>query len=86
MQENCTHCGHNFSKEPGFYWGAMYISYALATIEMAMVYAVCIAVLGFSALDITNLIASIVVVIGLFPFNFRMARLLWLYLFSGVVE
>ncbi|HAK77929.1 uncharacterized protein (DUF983 family) [Runella defluvii] len=86
MKESCAHCGHNFSKEPGFYWGAMYVSYALATFEMAIVYAICILIFKFDALAISNLIASIVVVLGLFPFNFRMARLLWLYLFSGVVE
>ncbi len=86
MQEACPHCHHNFSKEPGFYWGAMYVSYGLATLEMAIVYAICIGLLGFKSIDIFNLAASIVVVLGLFPFNFRMARLLWLYLFSGIVE
>lgn len=86
MHSHCKHCGHNFSKEPGFYWGAMYVSYALATFEMANVYAVCILGFGLEALAISNLVISIVVVLCLFPFNFRMARLFWLYLFSGVVE
>ena len=30
MHEECTHCGQKFTLEPGFYWGAMYIGYALS--------------------------------------------------------
>jgi hypothetical protein len=85
MQESCTHCHHNFSKEPGFYWGAMYVSYGLATLEMAIVYAICL-VLGANAVDVKNLVISILTVLLLFPFNFRMARLIWLYLFTSVLE
>ncbi len=29
IHENCSHCGLKYSKEPGFYYGAMYVSYAL---------------------------------------------------------
>ena len=85
MQENCPHCHHNFSKEPGFYWGAMYVSYGLATLEMAVVYAICMT-LGANAVDVKNLVVSILVVLILFQFNFRMARLIWLYLFTNVIE
>ena len=27
MKEKCEHCGENFMPEPGFYYGAMFISY-----------------------------------------------------------
>ena len=85
MQEECSHCHQNFSKEPGFYWGAMYVSYGLATLEMALVYLVSMS-LGVNALDFVNLAVCIAVVLVLFPFNFRMARLVWLYLFTSVIE
>lgn len=29
LHENCSNCGLKYSKEPGFYYGAMYVSYAL---------------------------------------------------------
>lgn len=29
IHEHCSHCGLKYSKEPGFYYGAMYVSYAL---------------------------------------------------------
>ncbi len=85
MQDECPHCHQNFSKEPGFYWGAMYVSYGLATLEMAFVYLVSMSV-GVNALDFVNLAVCIAVVLMLFPFNFRMARLVWLYLFTSVIE
>lgn len=29
LHENCSKCGLKYSKEPGFYYGAMYVNYAL---------------------------------------------------------
>ncbi len=29
VRKNCNKCGLNYSKEPGFYFGAMYVAYAL---------------------------------------------------------
>jgi uncharacterized protein (DUF983 family) len=29
IHENCDCCGLKYSKEPGFYYGAMYVAYAL---------------------------------------------------------
>jgi len=29
IHQNCSHCDLKYSKEPGFYYGAMYVSYAL---------------------------------------------------------
>lgn len=29
IHTNCSNCGLKYSKEPGFYYGAMYVSYAL---------------------------------------------------------
>lgn len=29
MHEHCPNCGLKYSKEPGFYYGAMYVNYAL---------------------------------------------------------
>ena len=29
IQEKCSNCGCKYSKEPGFYYGAMYVAYGL---------------------------------------------------------
>ncbi len=31
MNEKCSNCNLHFEIEPGFYWGAMYVSYAITT-------------------------------------------------------
>lgn len=30
MHKSCSHCRQNFEPEPGFYYGAMFISYAIS--------------------------------------------------------
>jgi uncharacterized protein (DUF983 family) len=35
MPDNCAHCGQKYLLEPGFFYGAMYVSYAL-TIAMSV--------------------------------------------------
>ncbi len=34
MNERCSKCNYSFHREPGFYFGAMYTSYALTVAEM----------------------------------------------------
>lgn len=34
MNESCPVCGYRFERETGFFFGAMYVSYALAAAEM----------------------------------------------------
>ena len=36
MNERCPCCHLDFQQEPGFYWGAMYVSYALALLQVLL--------------------------------------------------
>jgi uncharacterized protein (DUF983 family) len=81
MNNSCPVCHEGFHKEPGFYWGAMYVSYALNIVELLITYFVC-RILGTGTYDWINLIIMISVIILLSPFNFRISRLIWLYIFS----
>lgn len=84
--ERCTHCGLKFEKEPGFFVGAMYFSYA---VSVAIFVAVGIAVVVLSNIfkfeaTVTTFIISIIAVSALMmPFNFRYSRILMLYFFGG---
>ena len=44
MPDNCPHCNLSFMPEPGFYYGAMFMSYvvtvALSVLNFAWVYAI----------------------------------------------
>jgi len=79
MNNTCSHCGLKYEKEPGFFYGAMYVSYGLMA-------AVLIAWLVADLMWMHNpphillaIVASNMIV--LFPLVFRLARLLWLNFF-----
>ncbi|MFM6947646.1 MAG: DUF983 domain-containing protein [Aquirufa sp.] len=83
MHEHCPKCNMRYEIEPGFFFGAMYVSYAF-TVGIMLVGGIVIfnffndpPALGY-VLPIT--IVSVLMV----PFNFRMARVLFIHLFSGV--
>jgi hypothetical protein len=81
MNKGCPVCHEAFEKEPGFYWGAMYASYGLGVAEAFITYFIC-RLFGTGTFDWLNLYLIVIVLLLLSPFNFRMARLIWLYLFS----
>lgn len=82
MNEECPNCKLDFTKETGFYWGAMFVSYALATIEIFLIYALA-RILGTGKFDILNLWIVIGGILLLSPFNFKISRIIWLYIFPG---
>ncbi len=83
MNESCPHCGIRFEREPGFFYGAMYISYTLSVgLFITTVFA-----LFFLAGD-PSLTTYILTISGisflLYPVNLRYSRVLFLYLFGGI--
>jgi uncharacterized protein (DUF983 family) len=80
MNDHCSRCGQSFMPEPGYYFGAMFVSYA---INAAFFIAVWIAM--YVLMDEVSLtamiVALLVVVFGLLPITFRLSRVLWIYLF-----
>ncbi len=81
MNSQCPSCGLKFEKEPGFYWGAMYVSYGLAVIESIIIYALSL-LAGLPSGDYRILGMIFLFLILLFPFNYRTSRLTWLYIFG----
>ena len=82
MNTACPVCHTNFEKDPGFYWGSMYVSYALSVMEALAGYFICRA-LGTERFDFVNMLAAVGAILICSPFNFRMARLVWLYIFPN---
>lgn len=83
MHEQCTHCKVKFAKEPRFFDGAMYISYAL-NVGLFLVSALLIYWFLEPKSENTYLIAIILEVILLYPLLFRYSRVLYLYAFGGL--
>lgn len=83
MNSSCDVCGQNFTPEPGFYFGAMYVAYAFF---IALVVSVSIAV---TVLFKDPPFHWYIIIITLFnlillPWIFRYSRLVFLYAFGGI--
>ncbi|GHE65669.1 MULTISPECIES: DUF983 domain-containing protein [Roseivirga] len=78
MNENCPVCGHKFEKEPGYFIGAMYMSYGLSLAELGGLFLLW----QLTGLPLSGFIyAAIVLLVALMFLNFRLARIIWMYLF-----
>lgn len=81
MYDNCPQCDFKFEREPGYFFGAMFVSYGITTAEAIATF-VAIRVLGIEmSVDMMMAIITAVMLIFLFP-NFKLSRILWLYLFT----
>ena len=79
MHTHCSSCHLKYEKEPGFFYGAMYVSYALT---VAIFVTVWVLNLWFLNLSTTAFIIAVVVsLVGLMTVVFRTARLIWLNFF-----
>lgn len=76
MHDKCPKCEQEFQLEPGFYWGAMYVGYALSSGYMLSGFAICIFGFGLSV----NQSFALLIGLGLImvPIIARTARALWL--------
>ncbi|MGV3598012.1 MAG: DUF983 domain-containing protein [Bacteroidota bacterium] len=81
MNESCTHCGYVFEKEAGFFWGAMFVSYAFTVAEIIATI-VTWSLLVEGSLDTGVIWPTVAVIILLSTFNFKFSRILWIYFFA----
>ncbi len=88
MNKTCPHCGEDFVREPGYYFGAAYVSYALT---VALWVALLVALISFDAIGIIRfsisedpilfLLLGIGLLMVLLPLIYRISRVIWLNLF-----
>ena len=79
----CSRCGLRYEREPGFFFGAMYVSYALTMAIFLGFTFILYYVFGDPALEV-YIIAVVGTVIILTPVVFRYSRTLYLHGFGGV--
>lgn len=79
MHENCSSCNLKYDREPGFFYGAMYISYAIN-----IAFFVVFLVLYFNFFRSHKILHFFFVYVGfmllIFPINFRIARSAWIHM------
>lgn len=80
MHSSCPCCGQVFEPEPGYYYGAMYVSFAFNV----AIFLLSLFILHQFLEEVTlammiGLVA--VVVVGLLPIIFRLSRVIWINIF-----
>ncbi|MDB5063235.1 MAG: hypothetical protein JWP67_3078 [Mucilaginibacter sp.] len=78
MHERCSHCGLTYEREPGYWYVAMFVSYAFNVAEMVTA-AVATHVLTGSNSPWVYVGVLMTVVFLLAPFNYRYSRVILLY-------
>lgn len=85
----CAHCNQRFEIEPGYFYAAMYVSYAMNMIEM-----ICMGFLTYywsgGRLDFDSVWLYVGVIfltsLLLSPFNYRYSRIILLHLLSPKIK
>ena len=65
--------------EPSFFYGAMYVGYAITVFTFVAVFIITKALLNFDIL--TSFAAILIVSIIIMPLNLRLSRILWINMF-----
>lgn len=79
MKDTCSNCGFRYEIEPGFFYGAMYVSYGYTVAVFVATYIIMNLIYDPSIIDVVIALA-ILLVIGS-PLIFRLARITYLNLF-----
>jgi len=78
MNDRCPSCGIAFSREPGYFTGAMYFSYILG-VGVILVFFLALALLTRGWIFTRLLLVAGLLFIPFIPAVFRHSRILWIY-------
>ncbi len=79
MNERCPHCNTKFKIEPSFFYGAMYVSYAVG-----VAFAIAVFLISFFLFNLGRLTTFITIagsLILLLPIILRLSRNIWINIF-----
>ena len=79
INENCSHCGIKYRMEPSFFYGAMYVSYAVGVAFGVAAFIVSYMFFGTSLK--TSFFAIISTLVLLMPIIMRLSRNIWINIF-----
>ena len=82
MHRHCPVCEQTFEPEPGFYYGAMFISYGMLVIMSILTWIT----LFFTFRPVFEVYVVVILILNvlLLPFIFRYSRTLYLFGFGGI--
>jgi uncharacterized protein (DUF983 family) len=79
MHERCSNCGTKYKIEPSFFFGAMYVSYALGVAVSVAAFIISYVFLGGGLM--TTFITITISLIVLMPIILRLSRNIWINMF-----
>ena len=85
MHASCPKCGQGFMPEPGFYFGAMYFSYAI-NVALMVTFGIVYEVVFNPDNVLVTLTSVLLPPLLLAPWNFRISRAITLYALGGIKQ
>ena len=79
MHKTCSNCGLKYEKEPSFFYGALYVSYAISSGWFIIWFALQSYVLNWDTMRFALFVMGFIVVVA--PLTFRWSRIIWLNFF-----
>lgn len=79
MHERCSNCGTKYKMEPSFFFGAMYVSYAVGIAFAAAAFGIAYWLLNLSLLN--TFIAIVLTLLIFLPVIVRWSRNIWVNFF-----
>jgi len=76
MPKHCPNCEEDFMPEAGYYFGAMFVSYGITCFLLFMMLG--ISLLLYGSISRTFLYGTIVIVLLLWTYLFRLSRVVWI--------
>ncbi|WP_418509223.1 DUF983 domain-containing protein [Corallibacter sp.] len=79
IHESCSHCHTKYRIEPSFFYGSMYVSYAVGIAFAVAAFVISYLFLGTSL--VTSFIAIIITLVVFGPIIMRLSRNIWINMF-----
>ena len=79
LHDNCPSCNLKYMMEPSFFFGAMYVNYAISVALFIGIFILCKVLIGLTILQ--SFISIVVISMLLTPVTLRLSRIIWINMF-----
>ncbi|WP_299051235.1 DUF983 domain-containing protein [uncultured Polaribacter sp.] len=80
VKQSCKNCGLKYSREPGFFQGSYYVSYALGVALLVTLFILKLIFLP-SLAYLTTLLSMVIILVFLAPLLFALSKIIWINIF-----
>ena len=84
LLKKCSYCDLKYMIEPAFYFGALYVSYAITVAVCIITFIISKLLIGLPIL--TSFVIVFIALILFVPINLKLSRILWINMFVSYEE